>query len=257
MKRLSHALLAAATITAVVAAGAPASLVAQTPGAMPATTRSLVTVSRLNPDMVTEWFDLQKNEVVPALKKAGVTSRTVLATQVGNAYEYATLTPFPSWAAMDGDAPLVRALGAEAAARLNAKIRKCILTQQSYMTNRVDDLNMYAGDALVWRIAVRRAMPGKMTEYLAFYKADILPAMQKAKADGKIAGATVAVRGAGAQSGEFTTVTYYSKFADMDAGDPMVLTLGQDAVDKIGAKGALLSTAVQVIVRRRVAELSF
>ena len=71
------------------------------------------------------------------------------------------------------------------------------------------------------------------------------------------AGATVAVRGAGAQSGEFTTVTYYSKFADMDAGDPMVLTLGQDAVDKIGAKGALLSTGVQVIVRRRVAELSF
>ncbi|MFN8580871.1 MAG: hypothetical protein U0163_07855 [Gemmatimonadaceae bacterium] len=126
-----------------------------------ANTRSYVQVYRLKPDMVNEWLDLQRTEVVPAQKKAGVTSRTTLVTQVGNSFEYQILTPFPSWSAMDGDTPLVRALGAEGAAQLNAKLRKCILLQQTYMTNRVDSLTIPAPDALVWRTVVRRVNPGR------------------------------------------------------------------------------------------------
>jgi hypothetical protein len=225
--------------------------------AAPATTRSFVQVVRLKPEMVNEWLDLQKNEVIPAQKKAGVTGRITLATVVGNTFEYTMLTPFPSWAAMDGDAPLVRALGAAGAAQLNAKLRRCIFTQSSYMTNRQDALSIPAADALVWRIAVRRVLPGKMQEYLAHYKADVLPAMQRAKAEGKIAGSTVATRGVGAPSGEFTTVTYYSKFADLDGPNPVVQVLGQEAANKIGARSSELSTAGQVIVRRRLADLSF
>jgi hypothetical protein len=33
-------------------------------------TMSRVTITHLRPDMVSEWVDLQKNEVVPALKKS-------------------------------------------------------------------------------------------------------------------------------------------------------------------------------------------
>lgn len=225
--------------------------------AAPTTTRSYVQVVRLKADMVDEWMALQKDEVIPAQKKAGLTGRITLATQVGNAFEYTTITPFPSWGAMDGDAPLTRALGAAGAAALNAKLRKCIMTQNSYMSTRQDELGIPGGEALVWRVAVRRAVPGKMQEYLSFYKAEVLPAMQRAKAEGKIAGATVATRGAGAPSGEFTTVTMYNKFADLDNPNPVVAVLGQEASQKISDKTNLLSTAGQVIIRRRVADLSF
>ena len=38
---------------------------------------SRVTITHVRPDMLTEWVDLQKNEVDPALKKAGEKTRTV------------------------------------------------------------------------------------------------------------------------------------------------------------------------------------
>jgi hypothetical protein len=96
-----------------------------------------------------------------------------------------------------------------------------------------------------------------MPEYLAWHKAEVLPALQKAKAAGKIAGSTVAVRGAGAPSGEFTVVTYHNKFAELDAGDPLVQVLGRDAAGAINSKNALYSTQVRVDIRRRVADLSY
>ena len=255
MTLLSRSSLAIAACT-LLASGGTSHAGAQQPAA-PRTTRSYVVVVRLKPEMVTEWMDLQRNEVIPAQKKAGVASRTTLVTTVGNAFEYSTITPFPAFAAMDSTAPLARALGADGAAALNAKIRKCILTQTSYMVNRQDDLTVDPGTAPVWRIAVRKMQPGKNQEYLSWVKTDILPGMQKAKAAGKIAGYTVNVRGVGAQVGEFTTITYYSKFADLDGPNPLIALLGQDAVTKINDRNQLLSTATQTIIRRRLPDLSF
>ena len=106
------------------------------------------------------------------------------------------------------------------------------------------------------RTVVRRVQPGKMQEYQGVYRAEVFPGLQKAKAAGTIAGSTFAVRGIGAQAGEFTTTEYFNKFADLDAGNPLVAALGQDAVDKINAKANPLATTVQTIVRRRVADLS-
>lgn len=237
--------------------GTPIANVAAQPAAAPATTRYRVTVVRIRPEMLNEWLEVQRAEVVPALKKAGVASRGAWTTAVGNAFEYAFIEPFPSFAALDGAAPLVAALGAEGAAAVRAKLGKAVLTQRTYLTSRVNDLEIPPGDALVMRTTVRRAAPGKVQEYVAFYRAEVMPTMTKAKADGKIAGATVAVRGVGAASGEVTTTTYYARFADMDAGDPLVQLLGQPAVTQLNAKAMPLVTTVETIIRRRVANLSF
>lgn len=254
--RTSQLSLLAAAISLVASASTATRALSQQASTTP-NVRSFVQVIRLKPDMVNEWLEIQRNEVIPAQKKAGLTSRTTLVTQVGNAFEYTILTPFPSWAGFDEPAPLVKALGADGAAQLNAKLRRSILTQSSYMTNRVDSLTIPAGDALVWRIAVRHLVPGKVQEYIAYYRADVLPGLRKAKADGKIAGATVSLRGVGAPSGEIAAVTYYAKFADIDGGDPLVLALGREAADAINAKGTQFSTATQVIVRRRIPDHSF
>ncbi len=224
----------------------------------PPTTRSYIQVVRLKPDMVNEWVALQKDEVIPAQKKAGVTSRITLSTVVGNSFEYTVITPFPSWSSMDGDAPLTRALGAAGAAALNAKVRKCIMTQTTFLTSRQDDLSIAAaGEALVWRTTVRRALPGKMQEYLAFYKAAVVPALQKAKADGKIAGSVLSTRGVGALSRELTATTLYNKFADLDGPNPVVAAVGSDSATAIGAKTDVLTTTSQTYVRRRIADLSY
>ncbi|MGQ0767394.1 MAG: hypothetical protein ACT4OZ_17225 [Gemmatimonadota bacterium] len=241
----------AALLTAV-----PATTIAQA-AAPPTTTRSYVQLIRLKPEKVNEWLALQRNEVIPAQKKAAVESRTTLVTQVGPAFEYLIITPFPAWSAMDGDAPLVRALGADGAARLNARLRECILTQSSYMTTRQDSLSIPSADAPVWRTAIRRVEPGKMQEFLAFYRTDVLPAMKKAAANKTIAGSILAVRGVGAPTGEFTETTQYAKFADLDGGNPVMRAAGQEEAARINAKGALLATTVQVMVRRRLADLSF
>lgn len=254
MRAPSPSLLVATTVLLATAATLPRAAEAQPARGV---TRSYVQVYRLRPEMVTEWVNLQRTEVIPAQKKAGVPSRTTLVTAVGNAFEYFVLTPFPSWAAMDGDAPLVRALGADGAAQLNAKLRRCILTQSSYMTNRQDSLTIDGGTALVWRIALRKVLPGKMPEYLAWHRAEVLPGLQKAKAAGKIAGSTVAVRGAGAPTGEFSVVTYHNSFAELDAGDPLIQVLGREAAGAINSKNALFSTPVRVDIRRRVADLSY
>ena len=50
----------------------------------PANPRSLVRITQVKPDMATEWLAIQKNEVNPALKKAGLASRTMLETVLGN-----------------------------------------------------------------------------------------------------------------------------------------------------------------------------
>lgn len=262
MKSLFPSTLVVAALTVIVSTAPSMPAAAQTPApaaspAAPNTTRFHVTVVRVKPEMLNEWIDLQKNEVVPAQKKAGVASRTVWATSVGNSFEYTISVPFEKFAAMDSPAPLITALGAEAAARLNAKIRKCIETQRTYMANRVNDLTIPAGDASVNRMVVRRVPQGKTQEYLTFYRTEVLPALKKAKEQGKIAGSYVVVRGAGAQANEIVTAESYTKFADLDAGSPVQAVVGNEAYAAISAKSYALSTTVQTVVRRRMADLSF
>src|ERR1700716_2399043 len=51
--------------------------------------RSVVTITRVKPDMLNQWHDLQKNAVVPALKKRGVKTRAVYTSgPFGSAFEY-------------------------------------------------------------------------------------------------------------------------------------------------------------------------
>ncbi len=253
-KRIGITVVAALAL--LVSATSPAPAIAQTAAAA-TTTRSQVTVVRIKADMLTEWLDLQRSEVVPALKKAGIKRRTVWATAVGNSFEYTILMPFDTWALMDAPGPLVTALGAEGAARLNAKLRKCIEVQRTFMSLQVDDVNIPFGTALVMRTVVRRVPQGKAQDFVSFYRADVFPALKKAKAEGKIAGASIATRNIGAQANEVTTSEFYNKFADLDAPNAVASVVGPEANAKINAKSNALATSVQTIIRRRIADLGF
>jgi len=226
--------------------------------ATPANQRNLVRISQLKPDMVSEWLSIQKSEVNPAFKKAGIATRTVLETVLGNPYEYVSITPMGNFSELDGDNALVKALGKDAAERLLAKTRRCIDSQTLFVSTRIDELSSVPKNpASIWVTTRYRAAPGMGTDYEAFLKSDVMPVVAKAKAAGKIAGYSVARRGPGADTRDRTTVVYLNKIADMEAGTPLTQMLGADGAAKLAKKGASLSAVVELVVRRRLPDLSY
>jgi len=212
-------------------------------------------VTQVKPEMLNEWLDIQKNEVNPALKKAGVARRAVYRTRFGNTYEFVGITPLDKYAQLDQPNVIVRALGPEAAARLSEKSRKCVNGSRIFVSTQIANLrDAPDSPAPVIVTTRRRVAPGKRQEYLAFLRNEILPLLKKAKADGKIAGSSVSGRGFGSFGGEITSTTYYPNFAGLDGPG---LFGSQAEATKVLAKGQGLSTLLETVVRERIADLSY
>jgi hypothetical protein len=223
------------------------------PAQQPAANTYRVTISHVKPDMINEWLDLQKNEMVPALKKAGVPSRTVVSTFFGNANEYVQIQPFQKWADFDGPSPLVKALDAPGATRLNGKLRKCLLSQNSFEQLRLVDISNVLTPPPEVTVWVRyRIAPGKMNDFIALVKSDVLPVYKKSKTF-----LVVNRIGPGANTNDVIMVTGYQKYAQMDGGPFLTQQLGADGAAKLNAKFAPFRTTIEVLVRHRVDDLSF
>src|SRR5205807_1567214 len=139
-----------------------------------------------------------------------------------------------------------RAAGSpQAYARLSEKVRKCITGVHSYVITRLDDLSNPPDpkDPAPITVSTRvRVAPGKMQDYEAFIKSDILPVYK----NGKVL-FTVSRRGLGANANDVTTTTYLTKFADLDNGPALPRLLGREPAAKIMAKGVGLSTLVDQV----------
>lgn len=221
------------------------------------TTRLLVTVTRVKPEMLEQWLALQENEVVPALKKAGVGQRAVYQTLLGETAEFVSVRPLESFAEFNGPSPLERALGAQKAADLLGKLRKCMGSVHRSIENRQDEFFLDPGVAPVLFASRYRPTPGRSGDYMSFIRTEMFPVMQRAKQEGTFAGLSVTVSGHGGESGLITLNMYYTDFAPLDGPPPVAKTLGPEGTREFLAKGAGLITPLEWIVRRRVAELSF
>ena len=215
-----------------------------------------VTFTHVKPDMLTEWVDLQKNEVVPALKRAGQKGRTVYSSGLfGNSYEYVVITPMENFAAFDAGNPLIKVLGEAASARLGEKLRKCTLSAQSFQSTRLADIS-YPDPANPWpqiMLSTRvRVAPGKMADFENIMKTEVLPAYKKAKVN-----YVANRRGFGANTNDVTISVAYAKYAELDAGNPMVKALGPEGAAKLLAKFTGVATLVEQVIRNRQADLSF
>jgi hypothetical protein len=212
-----------------------------------------VAVSHVKPDMVNEWLALEKNEVVPALKKGGVHTQSVYATVFGNGSEYVVIRPFDKYADFDNPSPLVKALTQAGADRLLAKTRKCIESQTIYEQTRLVDIsNVLTTPPKVIVSARYRIAAGKIPDFIALVKSDVLPVYKKAKVQ-----LVVNQRGPGANVNDVTMSTGYQKFAQMDGGPFLTQQLGADGAAKLNAKFASFRTLVEVTVRNRVDDLSW
>lgn len=244
--------LATRASTVVVALGLSTLCSAQTAPAPP--TMSRVTITQVRADMLNEWLDLQKNEVVPGLKKAGVPSRTVYSSGLfGTAGEYVIITPMNKYADFDAGNPLSRSLGAEAAARLAEKLRKCTAGSHSYAITRLADLSNATATPPQGLVSTRvRVTPDKFPMFETLVKTEVLPVWKKANVS-----LTVSRRGFGANPNDITLSSGFGKFAELDAGNPLVRQLGPEGAAKVLGKFAAIATVIEQVVRTRVADLSF
>jgi len=228
--------------------------------AQPAAGRStplLVIRIDLKPDHVSQWVQLEKDEVLPALKKAGVQHQTIYETVFGDAPEYTIVRPFAGFEEFDGPDPLVRALGAAGATRLTEKLRGCIESMHRSRENRQEEFFLDPGTAPIQYASKYRALPGKSQAYMEFFRAEMMPVMRKAKENGTSAGLDVTVSAHGGEWGLITLNMYYTTFAPLDGEPPVAKTLGPEGTRALLAKGAGLITPLEWVVRKRVPELSY
>jgi len=220
----------------------------------PPAARSQVVLVHVKSDMLNEWMDLQKNELVPVQKKAGVATRTTYQTVFGNTNEFLIVTPLGKYAEFDGPSQLEHVLGAGGAARLAAKLQKCLESRQVFISNSMPELSSGpAGQLPALGVFTRvRVATGKLEDYEAFVKGEILPIYKKADVN-----MTVTRRGLGANANDVVQVSWLTKMADIDAGSPITRALGPAGAAKLLAKTAGMATLVEQVVRRRVPDLSY
>ena len=222
-----------------------------------ASTPLLVTRYSLKPADVAQWLSLQKNAVLPALKKAGVKHQAMYETVLGDSPEYTSVRPLAGFEEFDGPDPLGRALGASSAARLQDRLAACTQSMHRSIENRREEFFLDPGNAQVQYASKYRAMPGKSQAYMEFFRTLMMPVMRKAKENGTFAGLDVTVSGHGGEWGLITLDMYYAAFAALDDEPPVAKTLGPEGTRDLLAKGTGLITPLEWIVRKRVAELSY
>ena len=82
-----------------------------------------------------------KNEVMAALRRAGVKDAWVHQTVMGGPMtEYTLLTPFDKWESMENGSPLERTLGPDGLLALRAKAAGTVTSIQNVVTRRIETL---------------------------------------------------------------------------------------------------------------------
>ncbi len=246
------AAIALAVIVAVSRAQAPAQQ-------QPPPQRIQVTVIQLKPDMMTTWEDLQKNEMIPAQKKAGLPWRHTLANGAsGQGFTRVTIVPLANYAQLDMPGFITRAVSAEANANYNAKLRPTIESQHTWIQTLQADLSIMSNSATMEALQVVQSvqlLPGKGDDFAASMKEDYLPAYKKAG----VKDYWVFNTNQGGPGGERVLVRPIAKYADLDKPGLLAAAgLSQEAQDKTGARrNATLANGVRTEVYRFIPELSY
>jgi len=216
-----------------------------------------VSVVRVKPDMINEWIELNKNTVIPALKKAGVKERGCFTTaQFGESFEYVLLTPIENLAQFDGESPLRRALGEAGYQAYVEKARRMVTSVHTFADAARIDLSYQgkmAGPPKLAVVAAITVAPGRTEEFENLIKTWVLPAVKKGEAKGYFVSQTLL----GGDISAYTTVTFYDSFADMAKGSPLVKGMGDAGYASFLRKTAGLVVKAERSVYRFNSELSF
>ena len=214
-----------------------------------------VTVTHVKPDMLQDWQDLVKNELNPALQKAGIPWRAAWATGIfGESFEYVTVTPIAKFAQYDETSPLVKTLGQEGATRFGHKYRKCISGSHTYAVSLRPDLSIMPKAEPKYAVITNvRVIAGKGPEFENWLKTEVLPQYRKLNVPGYLVHQTVF----GGDAYEYTILSLINNYADLDKGPWLTQAVGAEEAQKILTHAAPWVSGVERSVMRYVPGLSY
>lgn len=248
---------AAASIgfVAVAALAAPPAQ-SQAPAPAPASRLLALNVVTVKPDMVGAYIDLQKNEIIPALKKGGQAWRDTWRTAVfGDPFEFAHVTDIATFEQYDGPNPLTKGLGAAGYQALLAKLRPMLTSQRMYAIRTRPDLSVMAEGAAQPKMAILTTVDvqaNKLLDFETFIKSEWIPALKKG--GGKHYSVVQVLYGG--ETTEYMTLVGIEKYADL-AMHPVARAIGEDGVVKLMVKSGGFARRIERRVIRLDAELSF
>jgi hypothetical protein len=217
--------------------------------------RLLLQQVRVKPEMIDQFVYLQRNETVPALKKAGVPWREVYqTTSVGRTGLFAFLTEITSMKEFDGATPVERALG-DGYAPYQRRLRAMIQESESSIIRTRPDLSMLPGAQLVPRLAVVtriETQPGKHQQFESWVRSEYLDVVRKSNCRAFWVSQTLL----GGSGTEYWSLTFGDSFAAFDES-PMMQVLGSDGPDRLTTRTAGFVARVERWVARYRDDLSF
>jgi hypothetical protein len=216
-----------------------------------------VTTVKVKPEMVQEWRDIEKNEIMPAYKKANIPAYSVWQTSMfGDSYEYTLVMPIAKFEQFDGDSPLVKTMKPEDRVRLGNRLTRCIVSSHSSaLLMQADTSIIKEGSKMPDLIMVNQVQlqPKNVTSYLSYLKEEMKPVMQKASVDWWLVYRDVF----GAEHTQITTVRSMKNWAEIDAGPIARRLLTPPEYTRVTEKGNALVESSAIVMARLVKDLSY
>lgn len=186
-----------------------------------------VTEAVVKADKVQEYERLIKEEVNPALKKAGYTARNVFTRGTfGEANTYFLSTPIENYARYDQPSPVIKSMGEAGFRAIQAKLAACTLSSRTFAIRSMPDISHSTGAEMnIAVITIRELAPGKKAEWRKFMKDEYLPVLKTSESLGFTNYETTF----GGSPNEITTIALLKNYAELDG--PLAVTR------KIGAEG--------------------
>jgi hypothetical protein len=133
-----------------------------------------VSYVQVRPELLTEYLEIQRNEITPALQKAGVPWRSSWRTgEFGNTYERVFVTPIGNFAEFDLGGPLARVLDERKLERVQDRLRRCTAARQTYAIRHRADLSVESESAVERSIALVTTLevaPGHAADWERFLR---------------------------------------------------------------------------------------
>ena len=136
-----------------------------------------VNVVHVKPERLSDLIKLYRDEINPALRKAGVPWRSAWQTgEFGETYERLFVTPMASFAELDSGGPLARALGPRDLDRVLQKLRRSTDGRQSYAVLYRADLSVESDDVSglpIARVTNVQVAPGRTPDFEGFLRENL------------------------------------------------------------------------------------
>jgi hypothetical protein len=214
---------------------------------------AVIISATIKPEFRQEFEAVQK-EITAAYKKAGVPSRIVVQTMVGDMNEYTSISPISKLGDMDGPQPLQRALGEAGYQKIVKRISAYVLTQQRVVALAQNDISIQTpGDAGEYaQVGFLKLFPGKGPEYTAYMKSDYLPMLRKANVKNFWMSSVVF----GSESNQRVSVRPLHKIGELDAGPLTTQALGAEGARQLAVKQAGIVQSIRTSIVHIRADLS-